>query len=343
MGHCPRKLAFGSFVKPAGQASLLGAALLLAGSAAACGTEQSGGLTSPTPSQMPTTSPTPAQTSSPFLFSDLQGNEGFYAWDGTFVARVSESRQPVVPSKEGGFYISNNTGEIWSISDDRVGVVADWSARSLKWADDGPYLCGTEKNSNGGYSLVVMGIHGDVATHPLADTGQEHNIISCSIVNGKAALREQSGLNVVSLSDGHVMSTTTLPSTWVSILVSPDASRLAATTENSARVYQTEIIDLSTSTTVSTLNDANAVSFSPDGNGLLVNDSTGAVARMVDWRTNQTLWSRPGHVVNDVVSDPTTNKVFVWISTGSTAAGTDTYDYWIVSGSGSAVVFKPQA
>ena len=342
MGQLPRKLVFRRFVKPGVQASLLAAALLLTGSAAACGPEPSGGVTSPTPSQMPTTSPTPAQTASPFLF-DLQGNADFYSWDGTFVVRVSESQQPVVPSKEGGYYVNSTTGEIWSISGGRVGVVADWSARSLNWADDGPYLCGTEKNSNGGYSLVVVGIHGDVATHPLGDAGQEHNILACSIVNGRAALLEQSGLNLVSLSDGHVVSTTKLPPTWVSMIVSPDARWLAATTESPTRVYQTEITDLSTSTKVTTLNDAVAATFSPDSNALIVNDSKGAVARMVDWRTNRILWSRPGHVVKDVISDPSTNKVFVWTSTGSTAAGTDTHDYWIVSGSGSAVMFKPQA
>jgi hypothetical protein len=42
-------------------------------------------------------------------------------------------------------------------------------------------------------------------------------------------------------------------------------------------------------------------------------------------------------------SDPSTNKVLLWLSTGSTQGGTDTYDYWIVDANGSSLRFNARS
>jgi len=64
---------------------------------------------------------------------------------------------------------------------------------------------------------------------------------------------------------------------------------------------------------------------------------------MLDWQTSHDVWSSPGYVASVVaVSDPGTNEMRLEVATGSTAAGSERRQYWIVTGSGVATQFIPQ-
>jgi hypothetical protein len=105
---------------------------------------------------------------------------------------------------------------------------------------------------------------------------------------------------------------------------------------------ETYVTDLGDGTVQARVANTNAIAFLPDGISLVVNDQKGTKTTALNWRTGTAEWTMPGHVAMVIAhSDPTTNKVLLWISTGSTAAGTDTHDYWIVGGSGKATRFTP--
>jgi hypothetical protein len=119
---------------------------------------------------------------------------------------------------------------------------------------------------------------------------------------------------------------------------SPDLHWLAASSPVNG--WNTEVVDL-TSGIVQAQLTGYFGSFTPDSRFLVGNDGQG-VASVIDWRTKNEVWSGPGHAAVMADSDPSTNKMLLWLSTGWTQAGTDTYDYWIVDPSGSSLRFNPR-
>ena len=302
---------------------------------AACGTS------SPSSDRIapPSSSPSSSQVSpTTFLFA-LGGQADFYTWSGTFVRRAP-SGENIMASSDGSYYVDTQ-GRIWTAGGSLSGTIAQWSTASFGWSGDGDYLCGSGKEPSGGYALYVTDIQGHSRQYALGAGGGIHEVSACSMRTNRAAVLEKAGMTVLSLSDGHVERTVQRASngSWA---VSPDVRWLAESAVRANGRLETYVTDLGDGTVQARVANTNAIAFLPDGTSLVVNDQKGTRATMLNWRTGSEEWTMPGHVAMVLArSDPTTNRVLLWISTGSTAAGTDTHDYWFVDGSGTATRFTP--
>lgn len=105
--------------------------------------------------------------------------------------------------------------------------------------------------------------------------------------------------------------------------MAPDGSRIAA-----VGATTTDIVDTGTGSTVSHLN-GHAVAFSGDGNVLVLDD------RVVEWRTNHTLWRVPaGFAAIFVLSEPGGSAVALDLMPNQgTATPTTPSQLWLVASS----------
>ena len=309
---------------------------------AACGTPSA----SPDRTTQPANS-SPSSDASPtgFLF-DLNGHADFYTWSGTFVRRATPTGH-ITASPDGRYYVDTE-GRIWTAGGSLSGTIAQWATASFGWSGDGDYLCGSGKDPSGHDLIYVIDAQGHSREYILSSPGAIHNVVACSTRTDRAAVLEESGITVLSLSDGHVERTVHLASqtkplqagSWV---VSPDVLWLAESAMRSTGTVDTYVTDLGDGAVQARVTDTLVIAFSPDGKSLVVNNQKGTKATTLNWRTGAEQWTIAGHVAMLIAhSDTSTNKVLLWISTGSTAAGTDTHDYWIVDGSGTATLFTPQ-
>ena len=312
-----------------------GALLAVVFIVAACGTSSP----SSDRTAQPATSPSSSQLSPTTFLFDLGGQAGFYTWSGTFVRRAPGGGN-IMASSDGRYYVDTQ-GRIWTAGGSRSGTIAQWSTASFGWSGDGDYLCGSGKDPSGRYTMYVTDIKGASRQYDLGTAAGIHNVVACSMRTNRAAVLAKAGMTVLSLSDGRVERTVQLASNglWA---VSPDVRWLADSAVRANGSLETDVTDLRDGTVQARVANANAIAFLPDGMSLVVNDKKGTKATILNWRTGSQEWTMPGHVAMVIAhSDPTTNKVLLWISTGSTAAGTDTHDYWIVDGSGMATRFTP--
>ena len=288
----------------------------------------------------------PTRSASPALFVlDTTGHADFYRWDGTFIRRL-DSDGPILPSSDGRYYVTNRTGQIWTAEGLLSGKIAEWSSASFGWAKDGNYLCGSGKNPAGGYTMYVTDLRGRSREYALGSSGDIHNVFGCSTSAKRAVVLEGSGqlMTVISLSDAHVETTVPLPKLFASLLVSPNTNWLVEDVITApGGAHESDLVDLGDGSVRYRLANSTAVTFSPDSRYLVVNDSSGTSTRMLDWQTSHDVWSSPGYVASVVaVSDPGTNEMLLEVATGSTAAGTQRSQYWIVTGGGVATRFFPQ-
>jgi len=311
-----------------------GAFLVLLLIVAACGSSPSSDRTAP-----PASSPSSSQASPTTFLFDSGGQADFYTWSGTFVRHVSAVAH-IIASPDGHYYVDTQ-GRVWTAGGSLSGTIAQWSTASFGWSGDGDYLCGSGKDPSGRYTMYVTDIKGASRQYDLGTAAGTHNVVACSMRTNRAAVLAKAGMTVLSLSDGRLERTVQLASNglWA---VSPDVRWLADSAVRANGSLETDVTDLGDGTVQARVANANAVAFLPDGMSLVVNDKKGTKATIFNWRTGSEEWTMPGHVAMVIAhSDPTTNKVLLWISTGSTAAGTDTHDYWIVDGSGRATRFTP--
>jgi hypothetical protein len=246
----------------------------------------------------------------------------------------------IIASPDGRYYVDTQ-GRIWTAEGSLSGVVAQWSTASFGWSGDGDYLCGSGKDPSGRYTMYVTDIKGVSRQYDLGTAAGVHNVFGCSMQTNRAAVLEMSGMTVLSLSSGHVERTIQLASSgaWA---VSPDVRWLAESAVRANGRLETNVTDLGDGTVQARVANTNSIAFLPDGMSLVVNDQKGTKATVLNWRAGSEEWTMPGHVAMVIAhSDPTTSKVLLWISTGSTAAGNDTHDYWIVGESGTATRFTP--
>jgi hypothetical protein len=280
------------------------------------------------------------------------GHADFYRWDGSFL-RTVEAPGNLLASIDGRYFVNFTTGQLWSSTSQLVRgftePTLDQGSTSLNWAADGDYFCGLE-TSGAGYSLVVEDVAGkvqrirlDVPSDLVPPDGLRAMGVECSLTSGRALVfggslpRYRAAL--MSLPDGHPVSDYQM-TTGYSGGGSPNLHWLAATKPGN-NGGSTEVVDLTDGTIQAQL-DGTFASFTPDSAHLVGTDSHG-VAALVDWRTKMELWSGPGHLSGIIASsDPSTNMMLLWLSTGWPQAGTDTYDYWIVSGAGSGRRFNPR-
>jgi hypothetical protein len=281
-------------------------------------------------------------TSPPTFFFNLKENKDFYSWDGTLVRRLEATTDIRIASQDGR-YFTDSIGRIWTAGGVQSGAMPLWPS-SYHWAADGDYLCGTGKDSSGGYAMYVTDVQGHSRLYPLSGRGQA-GVFGCSKNTNRTALVSGEGgytLTVLSLIDGHVERTIALNSGGY-LNVSPDVNWVAQSITQPAPNFETEIIDLRDGTVKARLTNATAVTFTPDSQYLVVNDFKASRIKMVDWRTGDTIWSSPGYSRMVVaISDPSTNRMVLEIGTGSDSLGTYKGEYWIVTGAGTATQFTPR-
>lgn len=346
----------------------LPAVLWLAVALLACGNPQ--GATGPSATSAP---PSPRPTASPYVSIDIwppeprsasafmlstwvapftQGQADFYSWDGSYL-RTVQAPGSLLASVDGRYFVNFTTNQLFSSTGQ---LVRDFTepdvevgSTTLNWASDGDYFCGLESGA-AGYSVVVEDVAGhfqrfhiDVPTDLIPPDGLRSMGIDCSLTGNRALVfggTAESRVALMSLPDGQPIADFQFDSGYWWGGVSPDLRWV--TTINSANGGDTEVVDLTTGTIQAHLNGY-FDSFTPDSQHLVGTDGQGA-ASVVDWRTKNELWRGLGHVAMIMAhSDPSTNKVLLWLSTGSTQGGTDTYDYWIVDASGSSLRFNARS
>jgi hypothetical protein len=280
------------------------------------------------------------------------GEADFYSWDGSYL-RTVDAPGALGASVDGRYFVNLTTNQLFSSTGQ---LVRDFTepdvevgSTALNWASDGDYFCGLESGA-AGYSVVVEDVAGhvqrfhiDVPTDLIPPDGLRSMGIVCSLTGSRALVfggTAESRVALMSLPDGQPIVDFQFDSGYSGLNESLDLRWAVAA--NWANGGDTEVVDLKTGTVQVHLN-GNFDSFTPDSQHLVGTDGQGA-ASMVDWRTKNELWRGLGHLAMIVAhSDPSTNKVLLWLSTGSAQGGTDTYDYWIVDASGSSVRFNPRS
>lgn len=283
-----------------------------------------------------------------------RGHADFYGWDGSFRRRV-EAPGNLLASVDGRYFVDFTAGQLRDSAGTLVRRFIEptqaQNSTALNWARDGDYFCGLEKIGTG-FALVVEDVAGRVQRIPLdvpsdlvpAD-GLRAMSIECGLTANRAVVFGGSLPNyraaLISLPDGNTTTDLELDADYVYAGSSPDLHWLAAANSAGVNGWTTEIVD-TTDGTVQAQLDGYYGSFTPDGQKLVGTDDR-AIAAVVNWRSKTELWTGPGHL-NTVManSDPATNMMVLWLSTGSAQAGTETYDYWIVSGTGSGFRFNPR-
>ncbi|HZQ49310.1 MAG TPA: hypothetical protein VFB69_03280 [Candidatus Dormibacteraeota bacterium] len=291
--------------------------------------------------------------------SSISDHSDFYGWDGSFLRSVPVPGAGSLASVDGHYFVTFNadsSGKLWNSSGrvirDFDEPTVEQGMSTLNWAADGDYFCGLESHG-AGYSVVVEDVAGrfqhfplDLPADVLSPDGLRFMSVECSLTSHRALISGDFDVNgvfshtqvaLMSLPDGHEISDVRLDTG--SGGGSPDLHWYAAFDSDSAG-WHTEIIDLTDGTISGKLDGY--FQFAPDSHHVVGTDGHG-VAAVVDWRTKAELWKGPGHLVMVMASaDPSTNMMLLWLSTGQTQGGTDTYDYWIVDGTGNAHRFDPR-
>jgi len=270
------------------------------------------------------------------------GHADFYGWDGSFL-RTIEAPGNLLASRDGRYFVNFTTGWLSSSTGRVVRAFTeptlDQGSTSLNWAADGDYFCGLEAGTLG-YSLIVEDVLGKVQRiqlHVPSDLVPPDGLramgVECALTSSRALVFGGSTpryrVALMSLPDGLAVSDIQLTAGYADG-ASPNLHWLAINN------------GVGTDGTVQAELDGDFASFTPDSAHLVGTDGHWAAA-LVDWRTGTELWSGPGHLSGIMASsDPSTNMMLLWLSTGQPQAGTDTYDYWIVDGGGSARRFNPR-
>jgi hypothetical protein len=283
-----------------------------------------------------------------------RGHADFYAWNGSFVRRV-EAPGNLLASVDGRYFVNFTKGQLLDSTGTLVRSftepTAAENATSLNWAADGDYFCGLEK-IGAGYALVVEDAAGriqHIQLHVPPDLVPANGLramwIKCSLSANRAVVFGGSPSHpraaLMSLPDGKATTDFEFDPGYFAADLSPDLHWLAASNSAGPNGWTTEVVDTTKGTAKAKL-DGFFGSFTPDGENLVGTDVRNVVT-VVDWRTKTELWRGPGHL--DFVmaqSDPATNTMLLWLSTGSAQLGTETYDYWIVRGTGSGFRFNPR-
>ena len=280
------------------------------------------------------------------------GYADFYSWDGSFVRRVAAAGN-LIASIDGRYFVNFTKGQLMDSNGTLVRSFTEptlaQGSTALNWARDGDYFCGLEQTS-AGFSMVVEDVSGndqrialDVPADLVPPDGLAAMEIECSLTTNRAIIFGQvpghPRVGLMSLPDGHLISDFGFDSGFFGNATSSDLRWLAANS-TSANGSTTEVIDTSNGTVAAKI-DGYFWVFMPDGEQL-AGDDVKDVATVVDWQSGTAIWTGPGHLDTWVAqSDPSTNRTLLWLSTGSAQAGTETYDYWIVDGTGAGFRFNP--
>jgi hypothetical protein len=289
---------------------------------------------------------------STWVYPFSQGHADFYGWDGSFL-RTVEAPGNLLSSSDGRYFVNFTTHELRSSTGQLVRAFTEptleQGSTRLNWAPDGDYFCGLETR-RAGFSLVVedvagnvQRIHLDVPSDIVPTDGLRAMSVVCSLTSSRALVFGGSYPHyrtaLVSLPDGRAVSDFQMDAGQVSS-GSPNLHWLAVTNPGNNGLH-TEVVDLTDGTVQAEL-DGYFGSFTPDSEHLVGTNGRG-VATIVDWRTKTELWTGPSRLASVVgVSDPPTNRMLLWLSTGWAQAGTETYDYWIVATGGSGQRFTPR-
>jgi len=283
-----------------------------------------------------------------------------YGWDGSFLASTAMPNSGFGASVDGHYFVvytASGTGELWATSGTLIRTFSDptinGQSTSLNWAADGDYLCGLQIQGTQ-YALVVEDVAGTIQFIPLdipsdvvPPEGLRDLSSDCSLTANRALVFGAFATNgiwthtqaaLISLSDGHPLSDFQLDGGGAG--ASADLHWLAVPNSGGGG-WTTEIVDATDGTQHAKLGGYFA-NFTPDSQFVVGSDGQGT-ASIVDWRTNTERWTGPGHLEQVMAhSDPSTNKMLLWLSTGWAQAGTETYDYWIVDGTGLGFRLDPQ-
>ncbi|HXC77222.1 MAG TPA: hypothetical protein VNU19_09230 [Candidatus Acidoferrum sp.] len=277
-----------------------------------------------------------------FYSTDVYAPLNPVGWDGTRYAQLqlgTLTGSQAIQSPDGSKLIVDNvvydraTG-----STTQLPFVAN-KGTQVMWADDSAHICvlyplGDSQQPGGTASeldLLQPGGATRVVAHVGHDEAQAFALLrSCSVANDVAIVAQRAVLPisdvwVVRISTGGIIRHLSYqqgaePST---VVAAPDGSWIAA-----VGTATTEIVDTGTGSTVAHLY-GQAVAFSGDGKVLVLGD------RVIDWRTDQTLWLAPhGFEAIFVLAEPSGSAVAVDAmgSPGSPTATTPS-QLWLVASS----------
>ena len=209
----------------------------------------------------------------------------------------------------------------------------------VMWADDSAHICVLyplgDSQQPGGTTSELDLVQPGGATRVVAQVGHDEAqafalLRSCSVANDVAIVAQRAVLPisdvwVVRISTGVIVRHLSYqqgaePGT---VVAAPDGSRIAA-----AGTATTDIVDTGTGSTAAHLN-GQAVAFSGDGNVLVLDD------RVVDWRTDRTLWLAPrGFGAIFVGAEPGGSAVAVDVmATQGSSSATTPSQLWLVASS----------
>ena len=207
----------------------------------------------------------------------------------------------------------------------------------VMWADDSAHICVLyplgDSQQPGGTTSELDLVQPGGATRVVAQVGHDEAqafalLRSCSVANDVAIVAQRAVLPisdvwVVRISTGVIVRHLSYqqgaePGT---VVAAPDGSRIAA-----AGTATTDIVDTGTGSTAAHLN-GQAVAFSGDGNVLVLDD------RVVDWRTDRTLWLAPrGFGAIFVLAEPGGSAVAVDVmATQGSSSATTPSQLWLVA------------
>ena len=349
-----------SICKTMCKAALVSGALLIAAACTGFPSGQATQATTPSTSAFasieiwpPGPRPASAFMLSTWVYPFTHGQADFYGWDGTFL-RTVDGPGNLLASVDGRYFVNFTTAQLRTSTGELVRAFTEPTlasgSTSLNWAGDGDYFCGLERNS-AGFDAVVEDLPGhvqrfrlDVPAELIPPDGLRAMNIECSLSTNRAVVFGGSlphyRAALMSMADGHLLKDVQMDENVGGVGRSPDLHWLAAT-DPRPDGWETELVDL-TDGSIGAKLDGYFATFTPDSQNLVGITNTG-VAAVIDWRTRSQLWSEPGDLTAMFLSDPSTNKLLLRLSTGSPGAGTATNAYWIVNGKGSGFRFNPRS
>lgn len=263
-------------------------------------------------------------------------------WDGTRYAPIqlgTLAGSQAIQSPDGSkFMVGNVVYDRVTGSATKLSLVVSKGIQVI-WADDSVHICllhelGDSQQAGGTTSELDL-LEPGGATRVVAQVGHDEAqafalLRSCSVANDVAIVAERavvpiSDVWVVRISTGGIVSHLLYkqgaePGT---VVAAPDGSWIAA-----VGTATTDIVDTGTGSTMAHLN-GQGVAFSGDGNVLVLDD------RVVDWRTDHTLWLAPhGFGAIFVLAEPSGSAVAVEVmaNQGSPSATTPP-QLWLVASS----------
>jgi len=269
--------------------------------------------TNPSPKPSPSNlAVLPVGRDSFFYSTDVYAPLHPVGWDGTKYAPLqlgTLTGSQAIQSPDGSKLIFDNI-----VYDRATGLTAQLpfvanKGTQVMWADDSAHICALhplgDSQQPGGTTDELDLVAPGGATRVVAQIGHDEAqafalLRSCSVANDVAIVAQRAVLPisdvwVIRISTGGIIRHLAYQQGAEPgmVVASPNGGLIAAVGSTT-----TDVVDTSTGSTVAHLN-GHAVAFSGDGNVLVLDD------RVVDWRTDHTLWLAPaGFSAIFVLSEP---------------------------------------